>query len=235
MVTLSNPDTIPCPVLLVLSDQNATDQRQVKDTGVSLDFAEPGPIARSGRPGLIARSVTVPPEGHVVVRLLPRLRVTGVPGPGPRLFNLMLGYSFEGTMVPSADRIFSLPVEVATRATITPAGTSSNRVIDLGDLRDGGAATASVYLHSNGPHSMTITSDNGGRLINTDETVATSVGYGVLLEGVYSGLDQPITVFRNSPTPLSGDLVKMYFSSPPRNDLFAGTYRDVIEIEVSPY
>ena len=112
---------------------------------------------------------------------------------------------------------------------------SSDRTVYLGDLRPGAVGAAVFYVQSNGPYTVTIRSENKGILKHTEDRQLAGVRYDVSADGQSAQLTSPMTLFRNSRTPLLGERMALGIRTPASPLLFAGTYRDVIEVEVTPY
>ncbi|WP_148205882.1 MULTISPECIES: hypothetical protein [Hyphomonas] len=112
---------------------------------------------------------------------------------------------------------------------------NADRTVYLGDLRPGARGNASFYVQSNGPYKMTIRSENRGVLTHTEDRRLAGIRYEVQADDQIASLTQAMTVYRNDRTPLLGDRMILGIRTAPSPLSFAGTYKDIIEVEVTPY
>ncbi len=124
-----------------------------------------------------------------------------------------------------------LQVNIAgTRTAKGPGGKIPK--IDFGELESGETQRVFIQLRGNAPATIRVSSENGG-IMKGSET-DTSVNYSVVVDKVRSELDMPLNLNRPVSKSLKGVSYPMQVIVGDVNGAFAGTYEDMITVEVRP-
>lgn len=235
IVEIANRGTSACDGVVVLRDEVSAEAGRTSRDGIELEFYERNRTARSVPGSLAAEEVRVDAGKTAEIKFTPQLSFARVPLRGERRFELAADIIDLASNHRADTDAFDLRVDVAASTAISLAGMKSDQTIDLGDLRLGGTGNAVFYVQSNGPYKMTIRSENQGRLLHTEDESLGGVDYRVTAGRRTSSLKEAVTVFKSEATPLLGERTVLGFRTPANPLLYAGTYRDVIEVEVTPY
>ena len=137
-------------------------------------------------------------------------------------------------------------INVPARAQAIIAGTSgafdpqaSVAFVDFGTLETGETRQLFVSVRANTSAVVTITSENGGVMTLRGDAAASApdapgAAYSVDLDGTVSDLATPLSVVRAPPVTAQGAAYPMTITIGAVEQLFAGTYRDDLTIEVRP-
>ena len=104
--------------------------------------------------------------------------------------------------------------------------------IDLGEIETGETARAVLQVRANVEVLITATSLNGGRMAPLDHT-GPGVPYSLSIDGVSGALTAPLILQRRPPADLGGANYPLVFTVGEATGVFAGAYRDTIEIDVT--
>jgi hypothetical protein len=234
-VEVFNAGSEPCDAVIELSDPVAGQSGQSWRQGIGLEFFERSPTTAASTGSLAVQSARVNPGTSRTFKFTPQLSLRGAPLRGERSFELTAEILGGGSEARLSRVSFDLDVEVVAATSLTIAGMSADRTLHLGDLRAGAVGTATLYAQSNGPFRINVTSQNRGKLKHEDDPKLEGVAYQVIAEGGTSNLAQPLSIFFEGPTALLGKRLDLTVRTPNAPLLFAGTYKDVIEVEITPY
>ncbi len=234
-LVIANPGDEDCVASVVIRDLLQPQGARASRQGVELEFIERRRSAVSVPGALAMEDVRVPAGKEQEIQFTPKLSFSSVPLRGARQFELTADI-YDGTLQSQTGSTpFDLNVEVLASTAISLAGMSADRTVYLGDLRPGARGNASFYVQSNGPYKMTIRSENRGVLTHTEDRRLAGIRYEVQADDQIASLTQAMTVYRNDRTPLLGERMILGIRTAPSPLSFAGTYKDVIEVEVTPY
>jgi hypothetical protein len=234
-VDVFNPGSEPCVGVVELSDTTAGQAGQTWRQGIGLEFFERSSIAAPSTGSLAIQSARIDPGTARTYSFTPQLSFRDAPIRGDRFFEMTATLLGEEPGTTKSRLSFDLDVEVVAATSLTLAGMSADRTLYLGDLRPGAVATATFYAQSNGPFRVNVTSQNRGKLKHEDDPKLEGIAYQVVAEGGTSRLTQPLSLFFEGATPVLGKRLDLTVRTPPSPLLFAGTYKDVIEVEITPY
>lgn len=130
-------------------------------------------------------------------------------------------------------------LQVPVRAQANIAGSSAGwgaggslPFIDFGELESGETARAVLQVRANTDVTITATSLNGGEMIALDHA-GPGVPYTLSIDGVSGRLTSPLVLERRPSASLSGVDYPMIFQVGSVEGMFAGVYRDTVEVEVT--
>lgn len=106
-------------------------------------------------------------------------------------------------------------------------------VVNFGELKRGDSRRVSLQVRANTPAMITIESENKGRLRHKEENNL-YVDYGVHVDGEGSTLENPLVLNREIAKTIEGSAYPMDIIIGDVTSSFAGSYRDVITVEVRP-
>ena len=129
-------------------------------------------------------------------------------------------------------------VDIQLQANIAGADTRSvDRirvpVIDFGTLKRGDSRRVSLHVKANTPAKIMIKSENKGRLLHEEQN-GLYVDYSVNVDGEASTLESPLIITRDIAKTIEGSAYPMDVIIGDITSSFAGSYRDVITVEVRP-
>lgn len=234
-VDVFNSGTDACDGVVELSDTAAGQTGLAWREGIGLEFFEKLRIATPSTGSLAIQSARIDPGTTRTFSFTPQLSFRGAPSRGDRFFELTATLLGEGPGTAKSRLSFDLDVEVVAATSLTLAGMSADRTLYLGDLRPGAVGTATFYAQSNGPFRINVTSQNQGKLKHDEDRNLEGIAYQVAADGGMSNLSQPLSIFFQAATPLLGKRLDLTVRTPPSPLMFAGTYKDVIEVEITPY
>jgi len=110
---------------------------------------------------------------------------------------------------------------------------SNFAVIDFGELQTGEQQQVFIQVRGNTLASIEIRSENEGKMVNT-ENAKFSVDYRVDVDGELSTLESPLTLSRSVAKSLQGSAFPMTVKIGNVSNSFAGTYQDIISVDVTP-
>ncbi|MFN4101649.1 MAG: hypothetical protein ACK4GT_17945 [Pararhodobacter sp.] len=233
-VEVRNDSEEECAGILSLADAIGGSPDRIVRSGVGLSFRERASTVGGGAGSLAARDIRVPARSSRSFTFAPVLTIDGVPSRGPRRFELSARVQTPASP-DAAETGFDLNIDVPASTRVTVAGLPADRTIHLGDLSQGGQGRATLYMQSNGPYMVSVRSMNQGRMVHQTDPGLPSIDYQLMFDGRASSLAAPVQVFRDSQTPMLGDQSVLLFTAAAGILAYAGTYKDVIEVEVSPY
>ncbi len=105
--------------------------------------------------------------------------------------------------------------------------------IDFGEMQTGETRNAFLQVRANAAAAITAVSQNGGRLVNDDAPDSPGVPYRLEIDGVAASLESPLTLQRRPPASLDGASYPMRFTLGDVSGAYAGTYRDVVTVDVT--
>jgi len=165
------------------------------------------------------------------VVLLPESRIVGV-----GVYELPL----EVDILDVATRQIILQVQVEPGLQMNIAGTRGNyekgekvAVIDFNELQTGETQQVFIQVRGNTRAEIKIESENGG-VMRSREDQSLFVDYTVNLDGVKSTLATPLSIVRHVAPNKRGSAYKMKVRVGNVERAFAGSYQDIIHINVSP-
>ena len=194
---------------------------------------------------LLVRLVT---DGDGAAETVVRLLVDAGPVVPPGTYDAALDLRVvaeDGTVL---SELLAVPaaIDVAARSQVVLAGTSgafdpqsSVGFVDFGTLETGETRRLFVAVRANTQTVMTVTSENAGVMtLRGEERAAVpdapGVSYTVDLDGTVSDLAVPLEVVRAPPLTAAGAAYPFVITIGDVSNLFAGTYRDDIVIDVRP-
>lgn len=234
-VEVFNSGTEACDGVVELGDTTAGQDGQAWRQGVGLEFFEKSRTRTPSTGSLAIQSARIDPGAARTYSFTPQLSFRDAPTRGERFFEMTATLLGEEPGTTKSRLSFDLDVEVVAATSLTMAGMNADRTLYLGDLRPGAVGTATFYAQSNGPFRVNITSQNRGKLRHEDDRKLEGLAYQVVADGGTSSLSQPVSLFFEGPTPLLGKRLDLTVRTPPSPLLFAGTYKDIIEVEITPY
>lgn len=234
-VEVFNAGNEVCDGVVELTDPTAGQAGQTWRQGVGLEFFEKSRTTPASTGSLAIQSARIDPGTARTYSFTPQLLFRDAPARGGRLFEMTASLVGDGYGAAKSRQSFDVDIDVVAATTLTIAGMSPDRTLYLGDLRPGAAGTATLYAQSNGPFRVNVSSQNRGKLEHEDDRQLEGIAYQVVTEGAMSSLAQPMSLFFEGPTPLLGKRLDFTFRTPPAPLVFAGTYKDVIEVEITPY
>lgn len=178
-------------------------------------------------------------RAEVAVQLLPVPNLTPPPGDYEALIDLAL-------LGPGGDvltQLIEVPVllTVPARADVVFAGTTgafdpsrSVAFIDFGELETGERRDLFVTVRANADTLITLASENGGVLKHEEKPELPSIGYTVTLDGEASSLAAPLLLTRPTPSGPGGTAYPLAIIIGRVEGAFAGPYRDLITVDVTP-
>jgi hypothetical protein len=234
-VEVFNSGSEPCEGVVELSDTAAGLAGQAWRQGIGLEFFEKSRTTAPSTGSLAIQSARIDPGTARTYRFTPQISFRDAPARGERFFEMTASLLGEAADSAKSKLSFDLDVDVVAATSLTLAGMSADRTLYLGDLRPGAVGTATLYAQSNGPFRVNVTSQNRGKLKHQDDRKLEGISYQVVSEGRTSNLSRPLQLFFEGPTPLLGKRLDLTVRTPPSPLLFAGTYKDIIEVEITPY
>jgi hypothetical protein len=234
-VEVFNSGNEACEGVVELSDPTTGQAGQAWRQGVGLEFFDKLRTTLTSTGSLAIQSARIDPGTSRTYSFTPQLSFRDAPARGDRFFEMTASLLGEGYGDAKSRQSFDLDVEVVAATTLTLAGLSADRTLYLGDLRPGAVGTATLYAQSNGPFRVNVSSQNRGKLKHEDDPKLEGLAYQVVAEGGTSSLAQPMSLFFEGPTPLLGKRLDFTVRTPHAPLLFAGTYKDIIEVEITPY
>jgi len=153
---------------------------------------------------------------------------------------LYVGIVDVATQAPLTDLIaVDVHVLVRPRLQVNIAGTRSSAgpgikipMIDFAELETGESQRVFIQLRGNAPATITVSSENNGRLKGSEP--ATFIDYSVTVDNISSDLSQPLSIKRPVIRSLSGASYPMQVKVGNVEGAFAGIYEDMITVEVRP-
>ncbi len=231
-----NADNRACTVGLAISG------RSFQQGGSAVPFVLKG---ASGSPSFTddvgtPSIVTVPSDGQVELQAI--LNGPVFAPTGEYTAPLQLQLFSNGTAVGSP-YTYNLPLSVKARAQVNIAGSSGSfggsgtvDKVDFGDLQTGESRTVYVQLLSNADVDVSFSSLNGLKLQHIDPTrQQTPISYTAVFNGSSLPLTSPGTSYkirRSADTSLSGSSLPLTLTVGTVKDNIAGTYQDIITIDV---
>ncbi|MEQ9506073.1 MAG: hypothetical protein RLO80_07355 [Hyphomonas sp.] len=234
-VEVSNRGEESCLASVALRDTLAGNAGASSRDGVQLEFYGRARAGRIATGVLVVEEMLIGAGETKEVRFAPQIGFTQVPKRGERRFELTAEVVASESNTPVSFSDFDLNVFVAPATSIVLAGMSADRTLNLGDLRAGGAATANFYVQSNGPYRVAVRSETQGLLQHAEDRNLKGVRYQVTTGNQTTSLARPLFIFKNEATTVLGDRMSLMVRTEPNPLLFAGVYKDVIEVEVTPY
>jgi len=229
-------DNTPCTVGLAISG------RSFQQGGNAVPFILKG---TSGSPSFTddvgaPSMVTVPSNGPVELQAVLNGPVFAPAGEytAPLQFQLFSNGASVGSPY-----TYNLPLSVKARAQVNIAGSSGSfggagtvDKVDFGDLQTGESRTVYVQLLSNADVDVSFSSLNGLKLQHVDPArQQTPIAYAAVFNGSSLPLTSPgarYKVRRSADTSLSGSSLPLTLTVGTVQDNIAGTYQDIITIDV---
>jgi hypothetical protein len=184
--------------------------------------------------------VTVPSDGQVEFQAILNGPVFGPAGEYTAPLQLQL---FSNGTAVGSPYTYNLPLSVKARAQVNIAGSSGSfggagtvDKVDFGDLQTGESRTVYVQLLSNADVDVSFSSLNGLKLKHVDPArQQTPIAYAAVFNGSSLPLTSPgarYKVRRSADTSLSGSSLPLTLTVGTVQDNIAGTYQDIITIDV---
>jgi hypothetical protein len=231
-----NADNRSCTIGLAISG------RSFKQGGNAVPFVLKG---ISGSPSFIddvsaPSIVTVAPDGQVDLQAILNGPVFAPAGEYTAPLQLQL---FSNGASVGTPYTYNLPLSVKARAQVNIAGSSGSfggsgtvDKVDFGDLQTGESRTVYVQLLSNADVDVSFSSLNGLKLQHVDPArQQTPIAYAAVFNGSSLPLTSPgarYKVRRSADTSLSGSSLPLTLTVGTVQDNIAGTYQDIITINV---
>lgn len=137
-------------------------------------------------------------------------------------------------------QLLELEILVEAKLQTNIAGTRSAAVdgvklsmIDFGILETGESERVFIQIRGNARASITVSSENNGRLL-LEQTSNNYIGYSVSVDGEMSTLETPLNLRRGVAQDLRGSSYPMDITIGDVKGAFAGLYKDLITVEVTP-
>ncbi|MGJ3230907.1 MAG: hypothetical protein ACFE0P_03840 [Oceanicaulis sp.] len=130
------------------------------------------------------------------------------------------------------------PLEIAVSPALRFEGDSAAGVqtLDLGEISRGGRASSDFFFRTNAPVSVTLVSDNRGRLVHERGEDFGAIAYQASLSGAPVDLTGPGgAVVRGRFTAGGVQAGRLAVETGPARAAYAGRYRDVITLTFIPY
>jgi spore coat protein U-like protein len=154
--------------------------------------------------------------------------------------NLYKGTPDKHVLSDSKSVVVSIPVEPVTELSLAQSGAAFDakaalHKLDFGRLTRSKSLGLDLRVRSNSGYSITIESENGGRLKNLDERDTSTLPYELRIGGKQTDVQGAQVKLMKSARQLdaSGDRHDLQFSIGDLRGVTAGTYRDTITITVS--
>ena len=142
----------------------------------------------------------------------------------------------------SDEIIIKLVGRVPMRAQTNFAGTSSGfdngstyAKIDFGEIRGVDSRTINFQIRGNSDVDIEMSSENNGKMVNTESPDASPIYYTVNADGNESDLSVPLEFSRRPAKSLTGSSYPLTVTLDKMDTaVFAGQYQDIISIDVTP-
>lgn len=141
-----------------------------------------------------------------------------------------------------SEKIVQITARTPLRAQTNFAGTSSGfengtsfSVVDFGEIQGGDSRTVNFQIRGNSDVDISMESENRGRLINLTAPDASAIPYQVTADGLHSSLASPLNFSRRPEKTLAGSSYPLTITlDDMAGGVYAGQYRDIISIDVTP-
>lgn len=142
----------------------------------------------------------------------------------------------------SNEKIITIIGRVPLRAQTNFAGTSAGfengttfALVDFGEITPGDTRNLNFQVRGNSDVDISMRSENGGKLINQSSPASSPIDYNVTADGLNSDLSDPLVFMRRPAKSLAGSSYPLSITLENlEQGVFAGSYRDIITIDVTP-
>lgn len=142
----------------------------------------------------------------------------------------------------ASEHVLQINCDVPSRAQTNFAGTTpgyANGIgtahIDFGHIIPGDSRQINFQVRGNANVMVMISSENNGKMVNQEDALVTPVGYSIIADGIPSDLSAPLNLFRLPEKTLTGSSYPLKVTLDPMSVTpFAGIYKDIISIDVTP-
>jgi len=141
-----------------------------------------------------------------------------------------------------ADRPLHVECSVASRAQTNFAGTTPGfdngigiATLDFGQIVFGDSRQVQFQIRGNAEVNVEMSSENGGFMVNQTNAEISPIPYTVDADGVISDMRTPLTFMRRPEKSLDGSRYPLKVTiEEPEGGAYAGQYRDILSIDVTP-
>lgn len=142
----------------------------------------------------------------------------------------------------SDEKLITLVARTPLRAQTNFAGTSSGfdngstfALVDFGELKSGDSRNINFQIRGNSDVDISMSSENNGKLINLDSPASSPINYMINADGLPSDLSEPLVFTRRPAKSLAGTSYPLSITlDNMEQGVFAGSYRDIITVDVTP-
>jgi spore coat protein U-like protein len=247
-VTFQNNDSVSCVLGVAVSREGNDGQRQLKKGSNQLLYTlkAPGGIEVPNSLSSPIGQLTVAAGKRASLRLKLEVPAGQIGQAGEYRDTLVLrGYSMDGGVSPlgGGDRVEHAEANVASRAQVNIAGAAGSfgvpfavDTIDFGNMVTGAERNAFVQIRATDDVTITVTSQNHGKLLHTSLKQQTgNVAYMLKLDSQALNLGYgSASIDRHPPITLDGISYPLSVRIGNVSGLLAGTYQDLVTVSVCP-
>jgi len=139
-------------------------------------------------------------------------------------------------------QIIQVQGDVPSRAQTNFAGSTAGyengigaAYVDFGHLTSGDSRLVNFQVRGNANVLVSLSSENNGKMVNQENPEISPVYYSITADGIASDLSNPLQMSRTPARSLAGSSYPLVITIDPMpSDPFAGIYKDIITIDVTP-